>query len=108
MKKSFLCIPVLACAMLSCTGTEKEEQACLKTITVDTKNPITIYEEANLIEEVKLLPLGNEVPVGGLQKLKIVKDRLVLSDYQTSQIVIFSMHTGAVIEKINKKGNGPD
>ena len=108
MKKSFLYLPILACVILACTGTEKEEQACLKTITVDTENLITTYEEANLIEEVKLLPLGNEVPVGGLQKLKIVKDRLVLSDYQTSQIVIFSMRTGAVIEKINKKGNGPD
>ena len=108
MKKSFLHLPILACAMLSCTGTEKEEQACLKTITVDTKNPITTYKEVNLIEDVKLLPLGNEVSVGGLQKLKIIKDRLIISDYQTSQIIIFSMHTGAVTEKINKKGNGPD
>lgn len=108
MKKLFLYLPVLACVILCCTGTEKEEQTCLKTITVDTENPITTYEEANLIEEVKLLPLGNEVSVGDLQKLKIIKDRLVLSDYQTSQIIIFSMHTGAVMEKINKKGNGPD
>ena len=38
MKKSFLYLPILACIILSCTGTEKEEQACLKTIPVDTKN----------------------------------------------------------------------
>ena len=108
MKKSFLYLPILACVMLSCTGTEKEEQACLKTITVDTENPITTYEEANLIEEVKLLPLGNEVPVGDIRKIKIIKDKLILLGYHPSdQIFIFSMHTGKFIKKIDKKGRGP-
>ena len=86
MKKLFLYLPILACAMLSCTGTEKEEQTCLKTITVDTKNAITT------IEEVKLLPLGNEVPVGSIRKIKIIKDKLILLGYHPSDhIFIFSV-----------------
>jgi hypothetical protein len=78
-------------------------------VTIDNEKVETFPSEkfADMIEDVRYIPLVSKEPIGELKKILIHKERIyVLDAYVAQKVFIFNMK-GEIIKVIDSRGGGP-